>query len=418
MLVRAYAASSLPILVKALVGIFLLRLFADYLGKDGLGRVSQFQGIALLIYAFLNACFYNHIAQNNWESRHSVIQFRRLLGIITLACFIVGLLLALSARLISRLSLGDDSAVNAIYLLAITCPFTGVFIAYSGHVCTNNRLITYNVLNAVALLLSCSLIYYLVIRHGEQGAFVGFALYFIFPALLVAPMLLFNRENYINFLPLFSGLKEYPYKLILKVGFVGIFSALNAIGIQLFLRNELSASEGWSVVGDWQALTKISESYLLLITVPLSTYFLPQISKIKILDDQNKLLNKTLLMGVGITILCGVGVYALWNLLILKIIGFSFAPLKSLLPLQIFGDIFKVITWTFAFASIARLRLRVVLYSEIIFTLLYVILVMTLVPLEGLRGAIFAYAFSYIGTALFFIAWNKKELNEQSSSAH
>ena len=412
MLVRAYAASSLPILVKALVGIFLLRTFADYLGKDGLGRVSQFQGIALLIYAFLNANFYNHIVQNNWGSNQSGIQFRRLLGIITLVCLILGLLLALCAKSISQLSLGDNSAVNAIYLLAIVCPFTGVFIAYSAHVCNNNRLIAFNVLNAIALLLSSSLIYAWVVRIVEQGAFMGFALYFIFPALLVAPMLLLNRENYSNFLPLFSGLKSYPYKSILKVGFVGIFSTLNAIGIQLFLRNELSASEGWSMVGDWQALTKISESYLLLVTTPLSTYFLPQISKIKIFSEQNKLLNKTLLMGVSITVMCGLTIYALWDLVLLKIIGLSFSPLKSLIPLQIFGDIFKVITWTFALSSIARMRLRTVLYSEIIFTLLYVILVKTLIPLQGLHGAIYAYVFSYIGTALFFLVWNIKEFNE------
>ena len=190
MLVRVYLASALPILVKALAGILLLRVFVDQLGKDGLGQASQFQGVALLVYALLNAIFFNHIAQSSWTGanvsaeQHSGSQFRKLLGIVTLVCLLVLVLLAGFAHIISSRLFNDGRAIVAIYFLAATCPLIGLFVAYSARVCADGKLTAFNISNAIALLLSTLLIYGLTVFYGQSGAYFGFALYYVFPMLV------------------------------------------------------------------------------------------------------------------------------------------------------------------------------------------------------------------------------------------
>lgn len=409
MLAKAYAASALPILVKAFIGIFLLRIFTEQLGKEGLGQVSQFQGIALIVYGILNAVFFNHIAQSYWRkseqasSQQNNLQFRKLLGIIILISSLAAVMLSAFASNISIYLFTDDRAVSAIFLLAITCPVTGLFVAYSAYVCASGALIAYNISNAIALLLSGLLIYILIIFWGRQGAYFGLSLYYLFPFLCVVLVAYSNEKQVENLLPAFNGLKSYPIHLVLKFGLFGAFSALNSIAIQVFLRHQLSLSTEWTTVGDWQAITKISESYLLLVTTPLNTFILPQLSMLKIKQSQNALIKKTLLMGVIFTLCFGILLFSLWDSIIIKIIGMPFADLKKFIPIQVFGDIFKVICWTLVIVALARMQFKLVFVFEVIFTIIYVLTALYWIPLFKLQGAIMAYTFAYGLSALFLL---------------
>jgi polysaccharide transporter, PST family len=50
---------------------------------------------------------------------------------------------------------------------------------------------------------------------------------------------------------------------------------------QILVRKHLAHSLGWEAAGRWQAVTKVSELYLLLVTSTLSLYYLPRLSEIK-----------------------------------------------------------------------------------------------------------------------------------------
>jgi antigen flippase len=419
MLLRAYASSFLPIAVKVLAGILLLRIFVEELGKAGLGQISQYQGFCLLIFALLNAAFFNHAAQSDWghgnsrDLENSNNRFRKLLGIVLITCLIISGVLILLAEQISFYLFDSQQAKYAIYALAISCPFTGLFVIYSGRACADGRLAFFNSLNAIALLLSTLIIYLSVIYCGKQGAFYGLSFYYLSPFLLVLPIVLIDKASLQDIFPSFKELTSYPGSEIVKVGFIGIFSAINSIFIQMFLRNQLSHSHGWPMVGDWQAITKISESYLLLATAPLATFLLPQLSKNYSNQKKSNLILKSLIAGVVITLFSGLIIYFIWNILLVRVIGESFIGLRHYFLLQMIGDVFKIIGWTFSVVAIARKNFLPVLISEIIFTAIYIICVLMFVPKYGLYGAITSYVFSYVISTLFIFAAYKKELKHE-----
>ncbi len=416
MLLRAYAVSALPILVKAIIGILLLRVLVEYLGKQGLGQVSQFQSAVLLIYGLLNAIFFNHIAKNNWTDKapNTDIQFNKLLGLIFIFSLAISITILCNAELLSNHFFGDNRIRTALLSLAATTPLIGLFVAYSGRACADNRLASYNLYNALALLLSTIIIYYSTLLYGQNGAFIGISLYYVFPMLFAAYVVLRNRTDKKSFLPSLKRINSYPIKSIAKIGFIGVFSALNSLLLQMFMRNQLAEQSDWDTVGDWQAITKVSESYLLLATTPLTTFLLPKITQQKTILDRKSLINKTLSIGIAITLSTGLTVFYLWNTIIIKIIGESFLDLNHLLPTQITGDIFKVIVWTYSIAAIAKEKYKIAFISEIIYAISYIGLAFYFLPKTQLQGAFSTYLFAYLISAIYLVfSYNKYIKNEQ-----
>jgi polysaccharide transporter, PST family len=390
MLLRAYLSSAIPILVKAGSGILLIRVFVEYLGKEGLGLASQFQGFILLLYALFNALFYNHIAQGSDNKK----TFRQLLGLVLILSACTATILIAFSKIISEQLVNSESAKNAIYIAALCCPVIGIYVTFSAKLCSDGKQVEFNLTNAVAIILSTILLWLLVINLGQKGTYYGFAVYYLVPTLFLI-FIASKQSDPTAWLPSFKGIRKYPINNVLKIGFVGIASAVSAVGLQLLTRNQLSNVDGWALTGDWQALTKVSESYLLLVTAPLATFLLPQLAKNKLLSNQKKLVLQSALIGVCITVTAGVGVYFLWDSVITSIIGKSFLELKSYIPLQILGDILKTISWTLSIAAIARLQYKTLIISEIIFACLYGVFILWLVPNLKLNGAIASYVAAY-----------------------
>ncbi|MGL1213333.1 O-antigen flippase, partial [Vibrio parahaemolyticus] len=71
----------------------------------------------------------------------------------------------------------------------------------------------------------------------------------------------------------------------------------------LIIRNTLIDLEGWNVTGQWQAVWKISDAYLSVMTLALSTYYLPLLSKLDNLHDLRREIKSISKVIIPITIL-------------------------------------------------------------------------------------------------------------------
>jgi PST family polysaccharide transporter len=180
------------------------------------------------------------------------------------------------------------------------------------------------------------------------------------------------------------------------------------------MRNQLAENANWDIVGDWQAITKVSESYLLFATTPLTTFLLPKLTQQKTIPDRKSLINKTTIIGLTITLLTGLSIFLLWDTIIIRIIGESFSDLKYLMPLQITGDLFKVIVWTYSIVAIAQEKYKIAFTAEIIYAIIYTSLSFYFLPTLRLQGAIATYLIAYFISGIYLIfSYNKYIKNEQ-----
>ncbi len=184
----------------------------------------------------------------------------------------------------------------------------------------------------------------------------------------------------------------------------------------MFIRNQLIESEGWELAGYWQAVYRISEVYLSLITITFSTYFLPILSRtkgtIQLFEELKKMFNIIL----PLTILMGISIY-IFRLYIIEI-AFSkdFIEAENLFKLQLIGDVIKICGWMLAYTIIAKGFFRLYIFSEIFFSIVFIGFSKIFIELYGISGANIAYLINYILYFLFLliciIIFNRKHAFE------
>ncbi|MGQ7101522.1 hypothetical protein ACUOAQ_28665, partial [Escherichia sp. SP-MK] len=129
-----------------------------------------------------------------------------------------------------------------------------------------------NTLSTISVLL---LIYF----YGLSGALVAVAINTSIAGGVV--LLVSLREPWFKFKYWFGQVNKQHLKDIGGYVLMAITAAIATPLALMQLRLYLVNFAGWESAGQWQAVWKISEVYLSIITMALSTFYLPQLSKIK-----------------------------------------------------------------------------------------------------------------------------------------
>ena len=164
---------------------------------------------------------------------------------------------------------------------------------------------------------------------------------------------------------------------------------------QMIIRDRIAADLGWETAGLWQAMWKISETHLLLLTSTLSVYFLPRFSEIRVGSELRHEVFKGYAFVLPVVVLSACLLYALRQPLIAALLSRDFMPLADVLGFQLMGDVLKIGSWVVAFTMISHARTRAFVVTEILFTALLVVASIYLTQRHGLKGSAAAYALTY-----------------------
>jgi O-antigen/teichoic acid export membrane protein len=406
MIYKIYITNALPVLVKTIGGLLILAVFVSHLGKEGLGLASQYQSLITLGYGMFNALIFNFAVKNRWDSTHGGRSYSQFLAWLIKFSLLCTVALAIVSSPLSSLLLNDSSYSLFVFLGTLQFPLIAIYIALAAKMCSGNQQISYNLIVAISTGLGFLGISVLTSSFGMTGALIGLGVFYI-PAFICQSYI--SRKDLLEAIQLLlSKTISYNCKPLLKFSSVAIVSAFLAIAVQMVIRNLLARELGWQTVGDWQLLSKISESYLMLASIPLFTFFLPKYSSLTEKKAKYTFLVKILKLSFLIVIGTGLIIYASWHGLLEIIIGSQFHDLKSSFGLQLVGDVFKILTWVFITTALGDNRLSLVLLVEILFSVLYMTLVYFSLSKYGLNGAIASYSMSYLVVAAGMFVFYKR----------
>jgi O-antigen/teichoic acid export membrane protein len=182
---------------------------------------------------------------------------------------------------------------------------------------------------------------------------------------------------------------------------MAVTTALTVPVSLLMVRNILITQVGWEQAGHWQAVWKISEVYLGVVTMALSTYFLPKLASLEGTGAILKEIRTTAKIVMPIVLLLAVTVYLLRDVAISLIFTEAFRPARELFAIQLVGDVAKIMSWLYAYPMLSRGATKWFMGSEIAFSIIFVLLAYVFVAKYGVHGANFAYAASYCLYLLF-----------------
>lgn len=397
-LVRSSLLNGIAVAVKVGAAMILNKVLAVYVGPSGYAVIGQFQNALAVALSLSGGVMAPGVTKgtaqhfdNQWQ-QHTVWQTAVKL---TLAATLLASLLFivghqwLSAKLLERADMGTVFIGLGLALPAIA--LNSLLLAIING---KKDVVTYVSANIVGSVLSLVVVGALTYFCGLYGALLAIA---ISPAAsLLATAALVARRDWFKTAYLWGKLDRPVVKELSGFGLMGLTSAIMSPLAFMFIRNHLSQTLGINAAGYWQASWKISEIYLMLITLTLSMYYLPRLAEIKTRTELGKEIAKVYSVVLPMVIIGALVIYLLRDFIVERLFSKEFAPMRELFFWQLTGDILKIGSWILSYIMLGRAMVRTFVLTEVLFSLSFYALTVILVSTNGLQGVAMAYAANYL----------------------
>jgi PST family polysaccharide transporter len=417
-LVKTSLLNGIAVLVRLGSTIFVNKILAVHVGPAGYAVIGQFQSLVSLATTLANGAVNTGVtkytAQHGEDRARQAVLWRSAatLGLLGTA-LLAGLLIALR-RPLARWALGDEALSSVMVWLAgalVLLVLNGLMLA----ILNGLKAVRAHVLASIAgSLLTVVVASGLVLKFGLYGALVALAISQALACLATA--VIFARHCPLPLRSLLGGMDRQVVRRLGAFALMGLTSAIAAPVGQVLIRNGLATQLGWEGAGLWQALSKLSETHLMLLTTTLSLYFLPRFSEIREGQALRAEVVKGLKFVVPLVCLTSATIFVLRESLVHLLFTRQFLPLIEALGMQLLGDVLKIASWVLAFTLLSHARTRAFIATELLFTALLVVSSLWLGRHFGLMGVASGYALTYALYGLT-MAWLFTRLTTELTAA-
>lgn len=397
-LLKVTAMTGLLTLLKMAMGFVIAKVVAIYTGPTGLAMLGQVQSLVGSLNGIINAPAGSGVVRFTAENKEQGVEactpwWRAALQwvlIISAIAIPVGILLA---KPIASSLFEDASLAWVVVATVCVLPFAAI-----GTLCNSviNGLQLYRRyvgLGMISALISGGAMLTMIALYNIQGALLAAA---VQSALIGVVMFVANlRQPWFKLRYWWGAVEPEARKQIGGYMLMAITSALTVPVSLIFVRNILIEQVGWDATGQWQAVYKISEVYLGVITMALGTYYLPRLASLTGVDAIVSEINKTARVILPIVATMALGVYLLRDVAITLLFTDEFRSARELFAIQLTGDVIKIASWLYAYPMLSRGATKWFMGTEILFSLSFVALTYLFVANIGLKGATVAYLVNY-----------------------
>jgi PST family polysaccharide transporter len=401
-LVKTSLLNAVAVAVKVASALVLNKLLAVMLGPAGYTLIGQFQNAVGLVSSLVGGTVTTGVTKYTAEyyddelRQHTIWQTAcRLILYMTLGVSI-GILLfrkPLSVLLFKRPDFAD-----VFVWFAIALPGLALNSLLLAIINGKKEFSTFVLANISGNLVSFCVIAILAWKAGLRGALIAFGVSQSVAVLATLGLVL--KAKWFSLHILWGKIDQKALHNLLKFVAMALTSAVCAPLSQILVRDHLSAKFGLESAGYWQAVTKISDIYLMMVTLTLSAYYLPRISEIREAKELKAEIVKTYRFVLPLAACGALSIYLLREFIVSVLFTPDFLPMITLFAWQLVGDVIKISSWILAYVLIGKASIRAFVVSEIIFSVFLVYLTVLLTSQFGLIGSVMAFALNY---SLYFI---------------
>lgn len=405
-MLRATGYSAMATAARLLSALVVVKLVAWFAGPAGVGRLGQFMSLMSLLAVLAGGGIGTGIVKYVAEYRHTPEKLVRLLSAalwyaLCASCLMGGLTVLFSES-ITQWLLGDRHYRGVIVVLAIAqlgIALGNYMLAVVNGFMDMRRLALIQVTASLGAISAGLVFAYLFKLYGALLALIVGQLLLLaigFPAL--------RRSAYFHPGMLRARFDRDMVRRLAAFSVMTLTSALLSPVVSIGVRDHLAAQFGWDQVGYWQAVSKVSDAYLLFITTAINIYYLPKLAAAggrhalmrELRDASHYLLPVVLALAALVYVLRG------WITRVL--FSADFAAADGLYAPQLAGDVLKIASFLFSYFMLAKAMTRLFVVSECVFAISYLVLVYLFTARFGLPGAMYAFAVNY-ALYLVFNVW-------------
>ncbi|HDZ8979845.1 TPA: O-antigen translocase [Aeromonas veronii] len=410
-LLKVTAMTGLLTLLRMAMGFVIAKVVAIYTGPTGMAMLGQVQSLVGSLNGIINAPVGSGVVRFTAEYKEQGFAacapwWRAALQwvlIISGFAIPVGLLLA---KPIAAWLFQDPKLAWVVMVTVCVLPSAAIGTLLNSVINGQQLYRRYIGLGMLSAVISGSVMLSMIALYNIQGALLAAA---VQAALIGIVMLIANlRQPWFKLRYWWGAVDPKARKQIGNYMLMAITSAITMPLSLILVRNILIDQVGWNGAGQWQAVWKISEIYLSVITMALGTYYLPRLSSLTDVDTIISEIHKTAKLIVPIVACIALGIYLLRDVAISLLFTEAFHSARELFAIQLTGDVIKITAWLYAYPMLSRGAAKWFICSEIIFSLTFVILTKALVDRYNLTGANLAYAMNYCLYLVFVVCAVKR----------
>ncbi|ATG20574.1 O-antigen flippase [Ralstonia pickettii] len=407
------ALSAILSALRMVSGFAIAKVIAVYTGPSGMAMLGQVQSLVAALNGIAAAPAGNGVVRYTAEHHSRGFDacapwWRASLRWILWLLASMMLLVCFAAVPLSTWLFANDEYFWLIIVVAMVLPLSVLNALLASVINGLQDYTRYIGLGFLSVLVATAVMLGMIVAYRLTGALLAAA---VFPALSGCIMLAGSARQPWFRLAYWVG--KVDRKALSGVGAyvaMAITSAICTPVALVLIRKILVASADWNEAGQWQAVYKISEAYLGIITLGLSTYYLPRLSKLQGDEVRREVVNTAKII-IPIVVALAVAVYLLRDFAIELLFTQKFQQARNLFGVQLLGDVLKIASWLVAYPMLSRGAARWFIATEVTFSFLIAILAWLLVPKYGAQGANLAYALNYFLYLVFLLCNWKNIMN-------
>lgn len=389
--------SAVSTVVRMLAGIISVKFVAYIVGPSGVAFIGQLQSFILITNTGANMGMGQGTIKYLAEDRNDHQKHQQILSssffVTVVSSVLISILILFLYKTIGFYLFKTHDYDIVIIILALGLSFYAVqqiLIQALNGFQEIKKLIAAKITISLLGLMSTLILVYIA---GVEGALlaliisqiIGFAVLIYFS--LKSPW--FNKEMF------FNGFDKATLQRLFKYSLMTFVSVILLNVRQIFLRDYVIENLSADAAGHWQAIWKISEIYLTIITFSLSIYYLPKLSSIHDkLALKNEIFNGYKFL-LPVVFVLSVLMYLFRDLIILILFSKDFAPVSELFLYQLIGDVLKIASWLISFLMVAKAMTKAFIITEVISISIFLVLSLYFLNNYGLIGMTYAYAINY-----------------------
>lgn len=396
-LLKIFSLTGISVIIKLITSYITVKVLAVLIGPSGIALIGQLQNFTSVFTTLGAGGINNGVVKYVAEHKEDESTLKQILSngfkITIYFSFFLGILICLCSVFLSRVILFDKQ----YYYIFIIFGICLLFLSF------NNFLISvlngfkefrkFVIVNIVTSILGLLFTVGLVLSLSVKGALIAIVSY---QAVVILFTIFYIRKFYWFKKSYLWGL--WNNKIIKKYSVYSLMALVSAITLplaQIIIRRYLVNSFSITEAGFWESINKISSLYLLVFTSTFSVYYLPKLSEIKIESQLRNEIFKTYKIFIPIIFISLCGIFLMKELLINILFTKEFYPIKKLFFWQLLGDLFKILSWIIAFIMVAKSMTKIYIFTEILFSILLILLTYFFVSQNGLIGSVQAYCVNY-----------------------
>ncbi|MDR7051728.1 PST family polysaccharide transporter [Duganella sp. 3397] len=397
-LIKSTLLNGIAVAVKVGAAMILNKVLAVYVGPSGYAVIGQFQNalaVALSLGGGVMGPGITRGTAQHFDNRAQQHAIWRTAFKLTMSATLVASIMFIIAHQWLSGKLLERADMGTVFIgLGLAMPAIAINNLILAIINGKKDVVTYVSANVIGSICSLVVVGTLTYTWGLYGALLAIA---ISPAAsLLATCALVSRRDWFKVRFLRGKVDRPAARELSGFGLMGLTSALMAPLTYMFIRNYLSETLGLNAAGYWQASWKISEIYLMMVTLTLSMYYLPRLAEIKARIELRKEVIKVYSVILPMVIIGAVIMYILRDFITEKLFSRDFEPMRDLFLWQLTGDVMKIGSWILAYVMQGRAMVRTFIVTEIIFSLSFYALTVVFVSIYGLQGVAIAYACNYL----------------------